>query len=229
VPPATSAVRFVLLLAGFFLLAYGSAMVIEAHLGVAPWTVLHLGLAGRLPLTVGMATQLVGLAVLLGAVALGVRPRLGTWLNMLMVGFFLDMVLRADLVPAFASGPARWVGLLGGNMVATLGIATYLSVDLGAGPRDSLMLGLVRVTGRPVAQVRSTLELAVVGTGYLLGGPVGAGTVASALLAGPAVQAWLAVFWLAAGTRTGSRLLRPPVPAKINLLRFPFLRQTPGG
>ncbi|MDQ7794456.1 MAG: membrane protein [bacterium] len=222
---ATILVRGLILIGFFFVLAYGYALIIEARLGVAPWVTLHIGLTNHLPLTVGRATQLVGLAVILLALALGVRPRIGTWLNMILVGYFLDLVMAAGLLPP-ASGPARsWLYLFLGSVVMGLGVAGYLSAGFGAGPRDSLMLGLTRITGRPVGGVRTGLELAALGTGYLLGGPVGAGTVISALLGGPALQFWLALLGPVARTRLGGRLLSPPAARGFR----PFAPPVPGG
>jgi uncharacterized membrane protein YczE len=204
------AVRFLIMAAGFWFLAFGFALVIQAGLGVAPWTTLHLGLTNYLPLTVGQTTQLVGLLVLLGALALKVRPRLGTWLNMAAVGLFLDLILAAGLIPAATGFAARWGYLAAGSALAALGMSGCLSADLGAGPRDSLMLGLVQATGRPVGQVRIGLDLCAVTTGYAMGGPVGLGTVVSALLIGPCVQVWLNLLTLIARRTPAGRVLRPP-------------------
>lgn len=215
--PAALGARLIILFAGFFLLAYGFAMLIEARMGVAPWVTLHMGLANHLPLTVGRATQLVGLVVLLLALALGVRPRIGTWLNMFLVGFFLDVAVVEGLVPLAAGPVLRLFYLFAGSAVAGLGVALYLCADFGAGPRDSLMLGLTRVSGRPVGGVRVALEITVVVMGYLLGGPVGIGTLVSAFLTGPAVQAWLILFSRAARTALGGRLLKPPVTLRLRL------------
>lgn len=204
------AVRFLIMTAGFWCLAFGFALVILAGLGVAPWTTLHIGLTNHLPLTVGQTTQLVGLLVLLGALAVGVRPRLGTWLNMAAVGLFLDLILAAGFIPAAAGFAARWGYLVAGSAIAALGMSGCLSADLGAGPRDSLMLGLVRVTGRQVGEVRIGLDLCAVTTGYAMGGPVGLGTVVSAMLIGPCVQVWLSLFTFIASRTSAGRVLSPP-------------------
>jgi len=209
--------------AGFWLLALGFALVIQAGLGVAPWTTLHLGLTNYLPLTVGQTTQLVGLLVLLGALAIGVRPRLGTWLNMAAVGLFLDLILAAGFIPAATGLAARWGYLVGGSATAALGMSGCLSADLGVGPRDSLMLGLVRLTGRQVGEVRIGLDLCAVTTGYAMGGPVGLGTVVSAMLIGPCVQVWLSLFTFIAGRTPAGRVLRPP-PVRGSRSPLPFAR-----
>lgn len=172
-------------------------MGIVASLGVAPWHVLHIGLTRHLPITVGRASQIVGCVVLLAAVILGVRPRLGTWANMFMVGYFLDLVASLGLVPKVSSLSGRVALLVLGLLVQSLGIASYICADLGAGPRDSLMLGITQKTKWRVGTVRSLLECSVVTIGFLLGGPVGVGTVVNALLNGPLVERYLLMLsWL---------------------------------
>ncbi len=209
--PVVKAGRFLVMTAGFWFLAFGFSLVIQAGLGVAPWTTLHLGLTNHLPLTVGQTTQLVGLLVLLLALAVGVRPRLGTWLNMAAVGLFLDLILASGFIPAAAAPAARWGYLVAGSAIAALGMAGCLSADLGVGPRDSLMLGLTRLTGRQVGEVRIGLDLGALTTGYVMGGPVGLGTMVSAMLIGPCVQGWLSLLALVARTTPAGKVLSPPL------------------
>ncbi|MDP2858412.1 MAG: membrane protein [Bacillota bacterium] len=184
------AAKFLVLASGFFLLAYGSIMGVVAALGVAPWHVLHIGLTKHFPITLGRAAQFTGFVILALAVALGVRPRIGTWCNMFLVGYFLDFVTAYKLVPQVSTLPMRVLYVLLGAVVSGLGVAGYICADLGTGPRDSLMLGVTRRTGWRVGTVRSTIEVSVVVVGLLLGGPVGLGTLASAMMAGPVVE-WL--------------------------------------
>ena len=220
---AAKAVRFLIMASSFWFLALGFSLMIQAGLGVAPWTTLHLGLTYHLPLTVGQTTQLVGILVLLGALALGVRPRLGTWLNMATVGLFLDLILAARMIPAASEVGTRWAYLLAGSGIAALGMAGCISADLGTGPRDSLMLGLVQITGRQVGEVRMILDLCALTTGYFLGGPVGLGTVLSAILIGPCVQGWLSLLALMARSTPAGRVLRPP-PVRRPRLPLPLAR-----
>lgn len=188
--------RLLLIETGFLTMAVGMVMSMNARLGVSAWHVLHLGLARQLPLTVGQATQGVGLLIIAGAAALGIKPRLGTWLNMVFVGTFIDLVLGADLVPAPAELGGRMVLCVGGVAVTTLGMCLYMGAGMGAGPRDSLMLALgQRLRGR-IGLVRTALELTALTTGYLMGGPIGAGTLLSALLLGWFLEGWfLLVLW----------------------------------
>jgi uncharacterized membrane protein YczE len=185
------AAKFLVLASGFFLLAYGSIMGVVAALGVAPWHVLHMGLTRHFPITIGRSAQFVGFAILALAVALGVRPRIGTWCNMFLVGYFLDFVNDYHLVPQVSTLPMRALFVVLGVVISGLGVAGYICADLGTGPRDSLMLGVTRKTGWRVGVVRSSIEVTVVIVGFILGGPVGLGTLASAMLTGPVVERWL--------------------------------------
>jgi len=217
-----TAAKYLILALGFFLLAYGSIMGVVAALGVAPWHVLHIGLTRHFPITMGRAAQLVGFVILALAMALGVRPRVGTWCNMFLVGYFLDFVTAHNLVPQAGTLPVRVLFVLLGVVVSGLGVAGYICADLGTGPRDSLMLGVTRKTGWRVGTVRSSIEISVVVVGYFLGGPVGVGTLASAFMTGPVVERWLLmigklttlpflgeVVKLPASIRIGKRVVSP--------------------
>ena len=185
--------RLLLLLAG--LLGYGLSLrlMLEARVGVAPWEVFHLGLSDHTGLSVGQVSILVGLA-LLAYTRLKLREPLGvgTLLNVLLIGVFLDAL--APLVQTPGTPLGRWAQFLLG--VALLGLATgaYVGAGLGAGPRDGLMLGLNRVSGWPVARIRTAVELVVLAAGTALGGPLGWGTLVFALLAGPSMAWGLGLF-----------------------------------
>jgi uncharacterized membrane protein YczE len=182
-----SPTRFSRLLLGLAVFGAGEAFLVAADLGVSPWTVLAQGLSLQTGLSVGAATVAISAALLLLWVPLRQRPGLGTLLNAVLVGVFIDLTLvplpetmplavRVLLVPA-------GIGLVG------LGSGLYLTTLLGPGPRDGLMTGLHRRTGMSLRLVRACIEVSAVTTGFLLGGTVGIGTVAFALLIGPAVQA----------------------------------------
>ena len=149
-------------------------------------------------LSIGTATILISLVVLLGWVALRQRPGLGTVCNVVVVGVAIDVTL------AFAARPdapvARVALLLAGIALVGVGSGFYLGAALGPGPRDGLMTGLHARTGRPVFALRTGIELTALLLGVLLGGAAGVGTVAFALLIGPAVHAALRV---AAPARAG--------------------------
>jgi uncharacterized membrane protein YczE len=176
------------LFTGLFLFACGIAANLQSDLGMMPWGVLHVGLAKVTPLTIGQADQLVGLLVFVISWALGFAPGLGAVANMFFVGFFVDLVLSWNLIPRQTELPGQLMLLF--VSVVLLGVASlfYLRVQLGAGPRDGLMLRLVKKLDVPVAYVRAAIEITVLVLGFLLGGPVGVGTAVVALTVGYSVQ-----------------------------------------
>ncbi|MEW6522789.1 MAG: hypothetical protein AB1445_04310 [Bacillota bacterium] len=190
------ALRFFLLPAGFLTMGLGMAMTIRARLGVSAWNVLHLGLSQHLPITVGQATQGVGLFIMACSALMGIKPRLGTWLNMVLVGACLDLLLSSGLVPVPTHLPARAALLLGGLAVLALGMCLYMCAGLGAGPRDGLMLALSRRFPGRVAVIRALMEFSALAVGYVLGGPVGVGTLLAALTLGWFLEGWfLTLYW----------------------------------
>lgn len=186
--------RLVQLYVGLALYGASLALLVRAEFGVAPWDVLHQGLARQTGLSIGTWVVLAGVLVLLLWVPLRQRPGLGTVSNALLVGVALDATL-ALLPPLPAAAPLGAHVLVLGAGVALNGVATalYIGARLGPGPRDGLMTGLA-ARGHPVRVVRTALEVGVLTTGWLLGGTVGIGTVVYALGIGPLAQALLPRF-----------------------------------
>lgn len=179
------------LLLGLYLFGTGEALIVQAGMGVSPWTVLAQGLSTRLPLSLGMATFLVSVVVLLLWIPLRERPGLGTVANAVVIAVALEA--GVTVIPA-ASSPAAEVALvLLGIGAVGLGSGLYLTTNLGPGPRDGWMTGIHWRTGWPVGRVRLGIELGVLTAGWFLGGTVGLGTVGFALLIGPAVAQGLAL------------------------------------
>ncbi len=176
------------------LVLYGAslAFMVRAGLGLAPWDVLHSGVAGLIPLTLGQVVVAMSFVVLLLWIPLRERPGLGTVANSLVVGFSADGTLALLDQPA-ALG-LRIALMVGGVVLCAAATAMYIGSQLGRGPRDGLMTGLVRRTGVSVRIVRTGIELTVVLLGWLLGGAVGLGTVVFALAIGPLVQPMLPWF-----------------------------------
>jgi uncharacterized membrane protein YczE len=179
------------LVVGLFLFALAIVLILESRLGLSPWDVLNQGIARHSPLSFGAANVAVGLVVLCLAWALGAPPGVGTVANALLVGTFIQLLTAADAVTDLASQPLGWrIALLVGGIALTgPASALYIGADLGAGPRDSLMLAGTLRTGRRIRLVRAVLELAALCIGIVLGGTFGIGTIAFALLIGPAVDA----------------------------------------
>jgi len=181
--------RLTSLLFGLAVFGAGEACLVASALGNSPWSVFAQGVAKQTPLSIGAATIAMSFTILLLWVPLRQRPGLGTIANALVIGLAIDATLA--LLPDHAPLPVRYAQVAAGIALVAVGSAFYLGSALGPGPRDGLMTGIHRRTGRPVALVRTGIELAAMTVGIVLGGRFGVGTVAFALLVGPAVAAAL--------------------------------------
>ncbi|MGB2962479.1 MAG: YitT family protein [Anaerolineales bacterium] len=178
---------------GFAIYGVAIALIIQANLGTGPWAVLAVALADLTGLTPGTMMVLTGLVVLLGAVALKEKVGWGTLANILFIGPWLDLFLK--FVPSLSGNLfLQSLGLLMAILLTGIATAVYISVNAGAGPRDSLMLAVSRVTGKSVRLSRVELDISVTLLGWILRGPVGIGTLLFALLIGPTVQGCFRVF-----------------------------------
>ena len=184
--------RLVQLYAGLVLYGASSALLVVSGLGLEPWNVLHQGLAELTGLTIGTVSVLVGAAVLLLWIPLRQRPGLGTVSNVFVVGIAMDGTLA--LVPEAHTLALRIPLLLAGIVLNGAATGLYITARFGPGPRDGLMTGLHRRTGRSIRLMRTAVEVAVVATGFALGGTVGVGTVLYAVAIGPLAQFFLRVF-----------------------------------
>jgi uncharacterized membrane protein YczE len=176
---------------GLALYGLALALMVRAALGTSPWDVLSQGVSGRVGLSFGLVTLLIGAVVMLLWMPLQ-RPGLGTLLNVLIVGPAADVAL--PLIPAPS---ALWLQALvfsAGLLLLVLASGLYLGADFGPGPRDGLMTAISGRWSLPVGPVRGVIEVTVLALGWLLGGTVGFGTLAFALLVGPLLQ--LALPWL---------------------------------
>ena len=181
--------RLVQLYAGLVLYGASMALQIRAGLGLDPWDVFHQGVTERTGLSFGTIVIITGAVVLLGWIPLRQRPGFGTVSNVFVIGIAVDAALAA--LPHAGSAPAAVAMMLGGVGLNGVAGGAYIGAGLGPGPRDGLMTGLVRRTGRSVRLVRTTLEVTVLIAGAALGGTVGVGTVVYALSIGPIVHAVL--------------------------------------
>ena len=184
--------RLAQLLVGLTVYGVSMAMMVRSGLGLDPWDVFHAGVARHLPLTFGEVVIATGVAVLLLWVPLRQWPGLGTVLNAVVIGLVADLVLAHLVTPGPLAGQLGL--LLGGIVLNGLATALYVGAQFGPGPRDGLMTGLVRRTGLSVRLVRTSIEVTVLATGWLLGGAVGLGTVLYALAIGPLVHVLLPRF-----------------------------------
>ncbi|MFG2333912.1 YitT family protein [Streptomyces sp. NPDC048604] len=184
--------RLTQLYAGLALYGVSSALLVRGGLGLEPWGVLHQGLAERTGLTIGIVSIIVGAVVLLLWIPIRQKPGLGTVSNVFVIGIAMDATLA--LVPDAHGLPSRIALMVAGIVLNGLATGLYIAARFGPGPRDGLMTGLHRLTGRSIRLVRTAIEVAVVVTGFLLGGSLGVGTVLYALSIGPLAQFFLRFF-----------------------------------
>ncbi len=176
------------------LLLYGASagLMVQADLGLDPWDVLHQGLSRHTGLSIGVIAIIAGALVLLLWVPMRQRPGLGTVSNVVLVGAAMDGIIW--LVPPPDALAVRIPLMLGAVVLNGVATGLYISARFGPGPRDGLMTGLHRVTGRSIRLVRTGIEVTVLATGLLLDGTAGVGTVVYALAIGPLSQLFLRIF-----------------------------------
>jgi len=181
--------RVLQLLAGLFLYGFAIAMMVRAGIGVSPWDVLTQGVAAQSGWSFGLLTNVIGAAVLLLWIPIRQKPGLGTVANVLLVGPSAQIGLW--LLPQETNLALSILLFAGGLALLAVATGLYIGARFGPGPRDGLMTGIHARTGWPIWIVRSGIEIVVLSVGWLLGGNVGVGTLAFALLIGPMVNVTL--------------------------------------
>ena len=176
---------FFFLCFGLTLFGLGEGLLIVSFTGASPWSVLAQGISLNINLSIGTITLLISLAVLVLWIPLGQKPGMGTIFNALIIAIMIDLCIK------FVPTPSNYIHqlILAIISVITVGIGggIYLVSNLGAGPRDGLMIGLQKLTKLPIAVVRAALEISAVSFGWYLGGTVGVGTLLFAFGIGPCV------------------------------------------
>ncbi len=175
----------VFLVFGLFLFGLGETLLLASGGGVSPWTVLAEGISIYTSYSVGWSTFWMSLVVLLLWIPLKQKPGIGTFLNAIIIALVLDFAL--PYLPNPENYGLKILQIVIGVLITGLGSGFYLIANLGPGPRDGLMTGVQRITGKPIALVRGVIEVSVVFVGWLLGGTAGLGTIMFALGIGPAV------------------------------------------
>ena len=170
---------------GLFLFGLGETLLLASGAGVSPWTVLAEGLSIYTSYSIGWCTFWLSISVLLLWIPLKQKPGIGTILNALIIAMVLDYTL--PYLPNPENYGLKVLQVTIGVIITGLGSGFYLISNLGPGPRDGLMTGVQKITGKPIALVRGTIEVGVVFFGWLLGGTAGLGTIIFALGIGPAV------------------------------------------
>ena len=173
------------LVVGLWIFGTGEAVLIAAGIGVSPWTVLAQGITEQTSFTVGEATFIVSVCVLLLWIPLRETPGIGTILNAILIALSIDVM--APFIPEQENLPNAIIQSAFGVMMVGIGSALYLTANLGPGPRDGWMTGVQKKTNWPIGRVRVGIEIIVLSIGILLGGTFGLGTIMFALGIGPAV------------------------------------------
>jgi len=181
-------IRLLRLIWGLALYALGIVVTMNAHIGYAPWEVLHVGISKTTGISIGTASIIIGVLIGIIAVLLGEKLGLGTILDIVLIGVFLDIILKSHIIPLANNLVFGIIMLIIGLFIISLGSYFYIKSGFGAGPRDSLMVALTRKTILPIGVCRGLIELLAVIVGWKLGGMVGIGTVISAFVIGFCVQ-----------------------------------------
>ena len=179
---------------GFFLCACGTVMALNSNLGLSPWDVFHQGLTKVTPLTMGQASIVVGIFIVALTSILGLKVGLGTIANMIVIGCFIDLIIYIKIIPVCNNLFTGIVMMIGSLFASALGSYLYIGCEMGCGPRDGLMIALVKLTGKPVSIIRFFIEMGALIIGWFLGGFVGVGTLVTALGIGYCVQMIFKIF-----------------------------------
>ena len=167
------------------LFGLGEGLLIVSFTGASPWSVLAQGISLNVNLSIGTITLLISIAVLILWIPLGQKPGMGTIFNALIIAIMIDLCIK--YVPTPSNYIQQLILAVISVIMVGIGGGIYLVSNLGAGPRDGLMIGLQKLTNFPIAVVRATLEISVVSIGWYLGGTVGIGTLLFAFGIGPCV------------------------------------------
>ena len=176
---------FIFLCLGLTLFGLGEGLLIVSFTGASPWSVLAQGISLNIDLSIGIITLFISIGVLIFWLPLNQKPGIGTILNALIIAVMIDICIK--FVPAPENYIPQLILAVTAVLITGFGGGIYLVANLGAGPRDGLMVGLQKKTNMPIAAVRAFLEITVVTIGWYLGGTVGVGTLLFAFGIGPTV------------------------------------------
>jgi len=190
----TAMQKIIRLMAGYFVYGLGIALTVNADLGLAPWGVFHQGMAIQFGITMGVAIQIAGAAILIIDLLLNESIGWGTIGNVYFIGLFLDLIQASDVIPTYQKVLPRLAMMVAGMVLISLATFLYLGAQLGSGPRDGLMVALTKKLKLPVGAIRSAIELTALTAGYFMGGSVGWGTVIMSLGLGLFIQTTFSIF-----------------------------------
>ena len=186
--------RVVSMLIGLFLYGLGIVLTINANIGYGPWEVFHVGIANQTGLSIGVASIVVGIAIVVIVTLFKEKLGFGTVASMILTGVFIDLILYMKVIPIPSNIALGIIMLVAGLFIISIGSYFYIKSAFGAGPRDNLMVVLNRKTKLPIGVCRGMVELTVTLIGWLLGGMVGIGTIISGFAIGFCVQITFAAF-----------------------------------
>ena len=184
------------LILGFMFCACSTVMALKSNLGLSPWDVFHQGLSNITGLTIGQVSIIVGVIVVLITVLLKLEIGIGTIANMILIGFFIDLINYLNIIPESTNLLTGILMLIASLFVMAIGSYLYIGCELGCGPRDGLMIAIVRITGKSVGVIRFCIELGALVIGWMLGGTVGIGTLITVAFLGYAIQSVFKIFKL---------------------------------
>lgn len=186
--------KIVKALFGCFLVSLGTVCMLYSGLGLNPWGILHQGISIQTSLTFGQASQYLGFAIIIVTLFYKVIPGIGTIINMYFIGKFIDLIKDNSLLSTPDSLVLKFILLFLGLILMAFGIFIYLKENLGAGPKDGLMVLINKNINLDVGIIRTLMELTALILGYIMGGEFGIGTVIVALGLGPTLRYIFKVF-----------------------------------
>jgi len=195
------------LMLGFIIIAFGIRLMIDTDLGLNPWGIFHSGISDLTGITFGQAAQLTGLGIILISMIFRIYPGIGTILNMIFIGWFVDLIRIFNLSPKFSGLAINIIVFFIGLIIFDYGIYVYLKADLGSGPRDSLMLALTKISRFTAGQNKIMMEITAAVTGYLMGGLAGLGTIIAAIFGGIFLDIIFRLFKYDPKTRTFTNIV----------------------
>lgn len=186
--------RYVKLYLGLFLCAMGAITLLNCDMGLSPWDVFHQGLSKVTGITIGQASIGAGIIIVLLDVFLGQPIGIGSILNFIFIGAFMDLIVYLNFIPRPNNIFLQLIELFIGILFYAYGTFLYMVQGMGCGPRDGFMQILTKKLNKPVSFIKNTIELIALGVGWLLGGKAGLGTVATAIITGFLLE-WMLKFW----------------------------------
>lgn len=176
------------LIIGFILCASSTVFMLNSNLGLSPWDVFHQGISNVTGMTIGQANILSGIIVIIICIGLKQRIGIGTLLNIVMIGKFVDIIDESNIIPIANTLYSGIIMMIIGMFVMGYGCYLYIGCELGCGPRDGVMVGLSSKLNRPIKLIRGSIEILVLIIGFVLSGKVGIGTLISAISIGYCIQ-----------------------------------------